>query len=804
MRTTIATGVAMLAMAGTTMAADPSLLAGLPEIDPLSLAVGAALALPPLGALGWLRWRLTAARRAAAAAAAETERLRHCLEVAPDGFFAWIGERALCSRRLAVLLTLGNGTRADFAEMLQAFDPNDAATLDRAVTRLRADGEGFSLDLDLRDGMRRVRAIGVHADDGRDGGADGGGGGDLVWVQDVTEAAAAIDDLGSQLATADTARRRLEGLLDAQPMPVWVRDDDLSLVKVNRAYARAVEAESDALAVADQIELASDEVVRQTRALAARARAAGEPRAETFHLVLEGQRRRVEITEAPFAAGHQLLTAGVCVDLTRIDELEAELDRHVGAQAEVLERLATAIAIYTPDTRLAFFNTAFTRLWRLDTAWLAGQPTYGAVLDALRERRLLPEVADYRAFREGELRRFVSLIDATETLLHLPDGRTLRQMIAAHPHGGLIFTIEDVTDTLALERSFNTVLAVQRETLDHLHEGVAVFRADGRLGLSNPAFARIWGLAPEWLGGEPHLTEVIGALGGFFEGRPDRASDWPVLRERLLALFRDRVPRGGRLERQDDTVVDYASVPLPDGAMLLTWLDVTDSVRVERALRERNEALAAADLLKSEFIASVSAEIRKPLTTVIGFSEMLAAEFVGPLTPRQLDYARGILEASHGLEGLIADILDLAAIEAGQMTLELDTVDIHPLLTAVLGLARERLREKKLSLSFDCPLDIGWLVADERRLKQVLFTLVGTAIKRAPAGGRIRVRAERRRGEIAFIIADGAFGAPPETGPGPALVERFVERHGGRVEIETRRELGSIVTVRLPAGTAAG
>ncbi|MFD2234372.1 PAS-domain containing protein [Phaeospirillum tilakii] len=799
MRTTIAAGAAMLAMAGP-VAADPALLDGLSGLDPLSLGLGAALALPGLGAAAWMRWRLAQAQRSAAAAAGAAERFRLGLEAAPDGFFAWIGDSVICSRRLAVLLALGNGTRSDFAEVLQAFEPGDAALLDRAATRLRADGDGFSLDLSLRDGLRRVRAIGIRAE----GGEDSGRGGELVWVQDVTEAAAALDDLGSRFALAEATRQRLVGLLDAQPMPVWVRDDDLSLVSVNRAYARAVEAASDVEVVAEQVELASDEVMRQTRALAARARAAGEPRAETFHLVLAGQRRLVEITEAPFTADDQLLTVGVCVDLTRIEELEAELERHISAQAEVLERLATAIAIYAPDTRLAFFNTAFTRLWRLDSTWLAGQPTHGAVLDALRERRLLPEVADYRAFKEGELKRFISLIDATETLLHLPDGRTLRQTIAAHPHGGLIFTFEDVTDTLALERSFNTMLAVQRETLDHLHEGVAVFRADGRLGLSNPAFARIWGLAPEWLGGEPHLTEVIGALGALFEGRPDRASDWPVLRERLLALFRDRVPRGGRLERQDDTVVDYASVPLPDGAMLLTWLDVTDSVRVERALRERNEALAAADLLKSEFIASVSAEIRKPLTTVIGFSEMLAAEFVGPLTPRQLDYARGILEASHGLEGLIADILDLAAIEAGQMTLELDTVDIHPLLTAVLGLARERLREKKLSLSFDCPLDIGWLVADERRLKQVLFTLIGTAIKRAPAGGRVRVRAERRRGEIAFIIADGAFGAPPETGPGPALVERFVERHGGRIEVETRREMGSIVTVRLPAGTASG
>jgi signal transduction histidine kinase len=617
-------------------------------------------------------------------------------------------------------------------------------------------------------------------------------------------------------------RERIEGLMGVLPIPVWVRDDDLSLLHVNRAYARAVDVASPQAAVAGQIELASDGSVREARALAARARAAGEPRAESFHLVLGGQRRFTEISEAPFeTVNGGLLTAGYALDLTRVEELQQELARHASAHAQVLEHLATAIAIFSTDTRLTFFNTAFTRLWRLEPDWLASQPTYGGVLDALRERRLLPEVADYRAYKEEELKRFISLIESVETLLHLPDGRTLRRVISAHPYGGLIFTYEDVTDTLALERSFNTMLAVQRETLDHLHEGVAVFGGDGRLRLYNPAYGRIWSLGSAELDGAPHLAELVERHAPFFEGRPDRASDWPAVRERLIALFNDREPREGRLERMDDSIVDYMSVPLPDGAMLLTWLDVSDTAQVERALRERNEALAAADTLKSEFIANVSCEVRKPLTTIIGFSEMLAAEYFGRLNKRQGEYCRGITEAGNLRGALIADILDLAAIEAGQMTLELDTVDVHPMLSAVLGLVRERVREKKLTLDFDCPLEIGWIVADERRLKQLLFNLIGNAVKFTPAGGAITVRAERRPGEMAFTVEDtgpgipeaaqarlfGAFtrGPAPEAGQGGAglglaLVRRFVELHGGRVDLNSRPGEGTTVTVRLPTG----
>jgi hypothetical protein len=88
------------------------------------------------------------------------------------------------------------------------------------------------------------------------------------------------------------------------------------------------------------------------------------------------------------------------MDQTRVEELQSDLDHHVAAHGEVLERLSTAIAIFSTDTRLAFFNTAFSKLWRLDRDWLMAQPTYGGVLDALRERRLLPEAADYRATKE--------------------------------------------------------------------------------------------------------------------------------------------------------------------------------------------------------------------------------------------------------------------------------------------------------------------------------------------------------------------------------------------------------------------
>ena len=244
---------------------------------------------------------------------------------------------------------------------------------------------------------------------------------------------------------------------------------------------------------------------------------------------------------------------------------------------------------------------------------------------------------------------------------------------------------------------------MQRETLDNLYEAIAVFGSDGRLKLWNPAYA----------------TGVAARARG-----PRRASRMSPRSSRRRASFYDdggdwagleaphhRAPhRAQRRARpgssaSDGSILQALTVPLPDGNILLSYLDVTDSTRVEEALRERNEALETAGRLKSEFIANVSYELRTPLNAIIGFAEILTNQYFGELNPRQLDYSRGILDSSNRLLSLINDILDLATIEAGYMQLETHEVDIHALMSSVLTFTRERARNQGLRLEFDCPTD---------------------------------------------------------------------------------------------------
>jgi signal transduction histidine kinase len=444
----------------------------------------------------------------------------------------------------------------------------------------------------------------------------------------------------------------------------------------------------------------------------------------------------------------------------------------------------------------------------------------GEVLEELRDNRRLPEYADFPAFKAEQLALFTSLLEPVEELVHLPDGTTLRSVAIPHPFGGLLLIWEDVTDTLALERNYNTLIAVQRETLDNLYEGVAVIGANGRLRLSNPVFGAMWQIPHMTLNNEPHISEIVDCMGDMLE----QSGNWMAEKERLITMLTAREAHSGRVERTDGSVLDFATVPLPDGGVLLSYIDQTAAINMERALRERNEALETADRLKSEFIANVSYELRTPLNTIIGFTEILTGQYFGDLNDRQAEYSTGILDSSHRLLMLINDILDLATIEAGHMTLELDSIDLHALMESVTSLVRERARQKKIALEIDCPPDIGMFVADERRLKQAMFNVLSNAIKFTPDNGNITLSARRDGDTLVLTVADSGIGIAEEdqervfakfergsspearrsgAGLGLSLVKSFIELHGGTVTLESEPESGTRVICALPSRSPA-
>ena len=531
------------------------------------------------------------------------------------------------------------------------------------------------------------------------------------------------------------------------------------------------------------------------------------------HMIIDGERKLYEAYEIPDVdlGG----TVGFAVDISNQEHLEEELRRYMRAQSEMLEASHMATVIFGADKRLKFYNSAFIQMWKLEEEWLEGQPTYGELVELLREKRRMPEVVNFQLFKQQRMKLFTDLMEPMEDITHLPDGKVLRVVIIPHALGGLVFSYEDVTDKVTLERSYNTLIAVQSETLNNLHEGVAVFGEDGRLKLSNPVYAKLWGLSREFLSGDPHIGEVLEQTKHFYQ-----FSDWSEFKTRMTSQLHVRKMTYQRIERTDGSVIDWSTVPLPDGATLITYFDVTDSTLVERSLIDKNEALREADHLKTEFLLSVSYELRSPLTSINGFSEILKEQYFGELNERQREYVDGIYDSARQLEQLINNILDLASIEAGYMRLEIKECNMETLLNDSFALVKDRAKEGKIKLTLDIAPKIGTVQADEVRIKQVLFNLLNNAVKYTPEGGKVTlgVKAEEDSENIMLWVKDTGMGISEVdqksvfehfragairtnrsgAGLGLAMVKNFIELHGGRVELTSEVGKGTMVCCFLP------
>ena len=472
------------------------------------------------------------------------------------------------------------------------------------------------------------------------------------------------------------------------------------------------------------------------------------------------------------------------------------------------------MAVFGRDQKLAFYNRAFAALWGVPESWLDTHPSDTEVLDRLRELRKLPEQRDYQAWKRQRL----SLYDdpseyLPEELWHLPGGQTLRVVAQPHPFGGLTFLYEDVTEKLTLESSYNTLIKVQSATLNTLKEGVAVFGPDGRMKLHNAAFTRIWSLDEKDLDGEPHIRNVAAVCAANFGD--------DAVWEKLIGAITSGAERRrdwGDIERRDRSILSLALSPLPDGATLMTFADVTDRFRIESALRDRNEALLAADHLKSEFIKHVSYELRTPLNPIKGYAELLASEVPGPLTPKQREFVNSIITSSQTLHGLINDILDLALVESGALRLELERLDLYKVLSDIYAHAQQWATLSKHEVRLACRPDAGDFVADRRRIQQVIVYLLSNALQFTPEGGIITIGGEIQGEDVQIFISDTGPGIAPDlsatvfdrfaarsqggqrggAGLGLTLVKSFIELHVGWVEIDSKPGRGTTVRCHLP------
>lgn len=638
----------------------------------------------------------------------------------------------------------------------------------------------------------------------------------LLWFFDTSAGEEERSKLAFRLRQTEAALNSLTHLIEAAPFPMWYRGPDLKLGLVNSAFVHAVEANDAGEVIERGFELVDAESDDGSIVSAREAQDTGRIVSRMQPAILRGERRMLRIVNVPLATG---AVAGFAVDVQDLEDARTELGRHMESQRELADRMTAGTAQFDADRTLSFFNRPFAAMTELDPEWLAESPEFDRVIDRMRDNQRLPEVRDFPVWKEERREWFTSAEEVVEEEWSLPNGDHIRVVAQALPDGGLRLFLEDRTEQLRLASARDTLLRVRAATFDNLFEAISVFASDGRLYLWNRRFLEDWELDEEWLAEHPRVDELVPAMARKLVN-PTAAAQ---IREMVRHTTSERQSSNGRISMTDGRHFQFAAVPLPDGNALFTMVDVTDSSRIEAALRERATALEEADRVKTDFVANMSYELRTPLTSIGGFAELLAGGYAGKLDSKAMDYVAAILESVDRLSKLINDVLDLTTGDTRGVALERERVDVAGLCRAALETGKARAGEKGQKLEAEISPSAGHVFGDARRLRESVEHVLHNAIAYTDRKGRIVLTADGDADNAVIRITDNGSGISSEDLPrvfdrfdrvveagvrgeaalglGLPLTRQFIEAHGGAIELQSQKGKGTTVTLTIPRGS---
>ena len=762
-----------------------------------------------LGAAAWALWTGLAMKNKAETTLRQSGRLGRLLETSP-----------------ALPLLVRSDGKLEASQRLMhwlGFDhlPAHISELHTSEAGMsREDLEGLTRDVNLaqKSGSSFTRAIKVRGSDKalliRGGLADqkiAPNGSALLWIFDATDSEGQIEKLRDEKEQARAAFDALSALIEAAPVPMWHRDSDLRLTLVNSAYIKAVDAEDGARVVADGIELIETIDGVSPTSVAAQAKEKNQPVERIVATTIGGERRMTQVVDVPLGRSG---IAGYAIDIQELEDARKEQRRFGESQRDMLDKISAGVVQFDADKSLKFCNLPFQRIFNMRQQWIAERPEFPRVLDRMREMNRIPEVREFPEWREERTRWFLASESVEENWL-LADGTHLRVLANPLPDGGLLVIFEDRTEQVQLASARDTLLRVRTATFDNLFESLAVFASDGKLNIWNHQFANNWALDEDDLGKHPRVDALMQKMARQLK----QAAKISEVREKIRTATSDRIQQSGRLAFADGRRFEYAAIPLPDGNALFTMLDISDSHRIEQALRERNEALVEADSIKASFLSNMSYEFRTPLTSIGGFAELLDNEVAGPLTEQGHEYTRAILQSVKRLGNQIDNVLDLSQSEAGALPIAKEKANLNKLIEDVTAQFKDAADAQEIEIELQLDEKLGSAMVDKKRLSQAIAQIIDNSIRYTGKGGRLLINGTGNVKKSVIHISDNGPGmtagqqskafdsfarsrdqkaGQKAGGLGLPLARQLVIAHGGDLTLTSEPNEGTLVSIHLP------
>lgn len=465
-----------------------------------------------------------------------------------------------CSRRLATMLNLKNGENSNFNEIASVFIKQDADMLSASFNKLQKTEIGFEI-------IARTKNDKTYVINGmRINSIDSEVCSDCLWFQDITASTNYIDDVTQKAAIYREQLEDFRILIDNLPYPVWLRDKNLEISILNRKYLNIIGLKDFKDITKDNISLHDLGNTTNLLELAKNAKQSNTSQSKHINILNNGDLKKYEITETPYydSSLKTSHTIGSLIDITDFDEAKRNYQVYLDSHLDILSSLDTAFCIINTKHNFTFANSAFLQLWNLPENFLDNTTHYNSFLDKIREDKTLPEVSDFKTYKEEENKAFDELTEQREDLLYIPDGRTIRRIRAPHPDGSII-AYENITERLATTRKLNDLASIQQSILDNIADAVIIISPNLKLKTYNIAFLNLWKLKATDFEKSLYLREVLDMQKDYIP----EVENWNIFRDDMLKHITSCTTFTLKLKNKQKLKV--SSYILADTSLMITY-----------------------------------------------------------------------------------------------------------------------------------------------------------------------------------------------------------------------------------------